>query len=726
MTVSAPTPSLAAADAPWLEALLAVARHYRLEGAEEQVRVAVAWIQDQPLDARIERMARHLGLACQFVAYQPGLVDPWRLPLVVDLGDDQVGVVDTMDGQGQIGLRLSGTAGLPTRLEEADLASRARRVLLVKPATSVPDARVDDYIRPYQPNWFWQLALQDWRRYGDVLLASLVANVLALAAIVFSMQVYDRVVPAQSIPTLWVLFSGVILAMVFEFAMRLARSRVSDLVGKRADLRISDRVFGHALRIRNDARPVSTGSFIAQIRELEQIRELITSTTLGALADLPFFLLFLVVLWLVAGPLALVPLVALPVLILPGWLLQKPLAKLSTEGMREGALRNAILVEAVQGIEDIKLLRAEARFQNQWNHFNEVSADIGLRQRKLGNLLTSWAQEVQSMVYAVVVLVGAYLVISGDMTTGALVGTSILASRMMAPLAQMPGVMARWQQAKVALQGLNELMSLPVDQPEHSHRIHRPALHGDFELRQLRFRYGEDDKTPALQVPALRIRAGEKVAVLGRNGAGKSTLLQLLGGMQMPQEGQILLDGLKLSLIDPADVRRDVALLGQNASLFFGSLRENLALGQPLASDDEIFRALKQAGALPFVQALPDGLDHPVLEGGRGLSGGQRQSLLLARTLLRQPPVLLLDEPTAWMDEHTERQIIEGLTPWLRGRTLIVATHRLSILQWVDRVLILDGSRIVTDDSRENVLARRASTVPTGQRVSSPVAGENT
>jgi len=698
-------------DAAWRVALLTLARHYRLDCAEEQMRVDADWFRSQPLEQRVERMARQLGLASCFTDADAALLDPWRLPFVADFGDGQVGVVETIDGKGMAGVRLGSEAGLLSQIATADLLARTRRVLLAKPASAVPDARVDDYLRPHQPNWFWQLALQDWARYVDVMLATLVANVLALASMLFSMQIYDRVVPAQSTPTLWVLFGGAAMAIGFECAMRLARSRISDLAGKRADLRISDRVFGHALRIRNDARPGSTGSFIAQLRELEQIRELITSTTIGALADLPFFLLFIVVLWQVGGVLVLVPLLALPLLILPGWLLQKPLGRLSGEGMRESALRNAILVEAIQGIEEIKLLRAEARFQNQWNQLNEVAADVGLRQRTLTGFLTGWSQAMQSLVYILVLLVGAHLVIGGEMSTGALVGASILASRMMAPLAQLSGVMARWQQAKVARQGLDQLMARPVDQPEHSRRVHRPALHGGFELRQLRFRYDKEDRTPALDIGALRIAPGEKIAVLGRNGAGKSTLLQLLAGMQQAQEGDLLHDGLQQALIDPADVRRDVALLNQGACLFHGSLRENLALGMPQASDDEMLDALRLSGALGFVQALPDGLDHQLREGGRGLSGGQRQGLLLARTLLRAPSVLLLDEPTAAMDEATERAIIEQLEPWLRGRTLVVATHRLSVLRWVDRVLILDGGRLVTDGDKETLLQRRAGGV---------------
>ncbi|NNB43282.1 type I secretion system permease/ATPase [Pseudomonas chlororaphis] len=691
---------------PWLDAMLQVARHYRLETSAERVRVMLDWQAGHPADVQLKQMARDMGMSLCFEKLDKGILDPWRLPVVAEFDNGQVGVIESVDNGQFAGVRLSGEQGVLQALPVAEVCARVQRVLLLRPEVSAPDARVDDYIKPYEANWFWKLALHDWRRYSDVMLASLIANVLALAAMLFSMQIYDRVIPAQSEPTLWVLFGGVVIAIVFEFCMRLSRTHLTDKIGKRADLRISDRVFGHALRIRTQDQSKSTGSFISQIRELEQVRELITSTTVNALADLPFFFLFLGVLWYVGGMMALVPLAILPLLIIPGLLAQRWLAKYSKEGMREASLRNAILIEAVQGNEDIKLLRAEQRFQTQWNHLNQVSADISMRQRFITGALMTWTQELQSLVYVLVILVGCFMVISGDLTTGALIGTSILSSRMIAPLAQLSGVMSRWQQAKVAREGLDELMKRPVDQPLHSKMLHRPVIQGDYRFEGVKFRYEQQQKQPSLEIPGLTIKAGEKVAILGRNGAGKSTLLHLLSGLQAPQEGNVLLDSLNLSMIDPYDVRRDVGFLSQQASLFFGSLRDNIIMGKPMATDDEIIQALTLSGALSLVQSLPDGLDHQIREGGKGLSGGQRQMLLLARTLIRNPRVLLLDEPTAWLDELSEQHLIEKLLPWLEGRTLIVATHRPAVLKWVDRIIAVDKGRVVLDDTKHIVIGQ--------------------
>ncbi|ENW05802.1 type I secretion system permease/ATPase [Acinetobacter beijerinckii] len=689
---------------PWLQAVLTVAKHYRIEPSEERVRLQLDWNQNQNLDEILLLMTRQVGLNLRKVKFSNDVVNPWRLPVIVELNDGQVGVIDKADTEGNVSIQLSGDQGLSQKFAVGALKHIVKSIYVLRPEKSVPDARIDEYIKPYEQSWFWSIVLQDWKRYIDIMFASLMANILALATIIFSMQVYDRVVPSQSIPTLWVLAGGVLIAAVFEFILRVSRVYLSDIIGKRADLRISDRVFGHALRIKNSERSKSTGTFISQIRELEGVRDLVTSTTMGAIADLPFFFLFLIIFAIIGGNLFWVMLVVVPLMILPGILVQKKLAELAQEGMRESSIRNAILVEAVQGIEDIKLLRAESRFQNQWNHMNEVSADISMQQRKIVGVLTAWTQKIQGLTYAAVILVGCFAVMEGEMTTGALVACSILSSRMLAPISQITGILGRLQQAKVAKKSLDELMQKAVDQPDQAHLVHKEVLNGDYELKNVMFQYTEDDPRPSLAIRHLKIKAGEKIAILGRNGAGKSTLLQILSAMQFPSNGTVHLDGLDISLIDPADVRRDMGLLNQNAQLFYGTIRENLTLGAPLARDEDILKVLKVTGALGFVQEKKEGLDHLVLEGGVGFSGGQRQALLLARLLIRQPNILLLDEPTAAIDDVAEKQLIDHLKGWLSNRTLVVATHRRAVLELVDRIIVMNDGKVVMDGPREQVL----------------------
>lgn len=687
----------------WSEALAVVARHYRLPTASEQARRAGLWRRDADEEEQVRLLARGAGLRVRFLP--PGEVDltPERLPLIVKFRSGGLAIAKAIDDRGNALVTLIGEGGLEQSIGADELAN-ATSIVIPRPAKSRRDARVDAYIRPFEEHWLRRILMRDIGSYSHVLIASLLANLLALSGVIFSMQIYDRVIPAQSYPTLYILFGGVLLAIGFDFLFRRLRLRITDILGKRADLRMSDEVFGRALRVRSRDRPTSTGAFIAQLRDLEQVRDLLTSSTVSAVVDLPFFLLFLVIFWFIAGPLAFVPLIALLLLLVPGLLAQRRLRAYATESMRESSLRNAMLVEAVQGHEDIKLLQAEPRFQQQWNHYNAAAAEAQVKLRGLTGSLTVWTQNVQSGVYAAIVFAGAPLVMAGDITTGVLVAASILGSRMIAPVSQISQILNRVQQAKVGIASLDQIMALPVDDPGDEHRIEMPVIAGGIALRGAVFRYADPEAAPALIVTELAIAPGEKIAILGRNGAGKSTLLQGCSGLLHPASGDILLDGIALGHIDPADVRRDVGFLAQNSRLFHGTIRENLTLGRPEASSAEIIAALEMVGADGFIKRSRAGLEQVVQEGGLGLSGGQIQALLLARTLIREPQVVLLDEPTAAMDEGAERLFIDRFAHWSQGKTLLIATHRMRVLDLVDRVIVVQDGRIVLDKPKADAL----------------------
>lgn len=690
----------------WIEAMAMVARHYRLDYSAENAKISSAWNQGLELSDALRSIAYQLGMTLTIEPFKAKSITPWKLPVVVQFENGQFAVIETLSSQNEVGLVYCGDEGVKSRLDLSVLEQHVVGLFIPRPARSTPDSRVDEYVKPYEKNWLRKIVLRDLRPYGHIMLAALIANVLALAGIIFTRQVYDRVIPAESFSTLYVLFSGVMVALLFDFILRRTRVRVTDLLGKRADLRMSDKVFGHALRIKNSQRPTSTGTFVSQIRELERVREMMTSTTVTAFSDMPFFILFCFVFWYVAGYLVLVPIVALVLMLLPALMVQRKLKKLANESMRESSLRNAMLVESVQGMDDIKTLQAEPRFQSQWNHYNAEVADSNLRLRYITNTLSVWTHTVVTGVFATVVLFGAPMVMSGDLTTGSLIAASILSSRMLSPMSGLTQVLSKWQQAKVAMEGLNKIMQRSTDYPEKEKSVHRPIVNGEFYFNETTFKYNYEANTPSLYVKLLRIKPGERIAILGRNGAGKSTLLQACSGMLEPMEGELTLDGIRLSHIDPADVRRDVSFLSQNARLFHGTIRENLLMAKPLASDQDLINALEMSGAIDFIRKLPDGLDHVILEGGTGLSGGQKQALLLARSFLRQPNVLLLDEPTASLDEGSEKRIIQSLATLTSDKTMLIATHRMALLSLVERIIVVDNGRIVMDDKKGKVLAQ--------------------
>ncbi|MGK9174687.1 type I secretion system permease/ATPase [Yokenella regensburgei] len=693
----------------WINVMVRAAGRFGLPADAPAVRQQMRWFETLPLSGRLERLSGLMGLQVRLLPVEKLRWSAHNLPVILQLETGELLLIEALDADGLASYWLSNGGDLVREEPLETLLTRVKpEAVMLGIAARGRDSRVDDFTRPWEAHWFWRHFRHTGRKLSEIALASVTSNVLALGGILFSMQVYDRVIPAQSFPTLWVLFFGVLLAAAFEFFIRLARTHVSDIMGKHIDLKVSSLFFARALAIKNDARPKSTGSFISQLREIDQVRELLTSTTVGAAMDIPFVLLFLAIMALVGGPLVIIPLIAIPLIVIPGLLVQWPMAKLAKEGMRESAIRNAVLVESIEGVEDIKALQAEPYFQRQWEHTHSVGANIGMKQRVWGARLSGWASTVQQITYAGMLVYGTFLVLDGAITTGTLVACSLLSSRTIAPLMQLTMVFSRWQHAKMAMTGLNDLLKKPLDKEADKKMAHCPVLAGHYQVQQVQYSYDVEKGDQALQLGELEIKPGERVAILGKTGAGKSTLLKLLSGQAQASKGKIIIDGVDMAHIDPVDVRRQVGYLSQDSRLFFGTLRQNLMLGHPHATEAELIQALRISGAIGMIQQDAASLDRLINEGGRGLSGGQRQMVLLSRLIVRNPQIVLLDEPTASMDEQLESWVIRQLQQWLTGRTLVLVTHRPALLNLVDRIVVMENGKVVADGPRDSLLQQAA------------------
>lgn len=571
-------------------------------------------------------------------------------------------------------------------------------MLLSKPAT----------VRPSGPHWFWSAFQGQREAYSQILLAAALTNILGLSTSLFIMVVYDRVVPNEAIESLFALTLGVALALIFDFIIKTLRGFFIDAVSEKADLKMARRIFDHLLALRLGSRKGSAGAFASTVREFETLREFFTSASLVALVDVPFILLFVLVIYAIGGPLAIVPLLAVPIVFGVGLAIQPFLRRLAENAFEEGQSKQGVLVEAVSGLETIKATGAAPMLRARWEAGLRGQSTQSRKNRALQQLALNASTFTQQAAQIVIICYAVFLIRDGVISMGAMIACVILTGRTLAPLTTLAQTLSRMNQARTAFGALNQLMALPTDRPAAGQALQPPVLTGAVSFHGVSFTYPEQAE-PALTGLNFSIVAGEKVALLGRVGSGKSTALRLLLGLYAPSEGSVRVDGTDLRQLEPAALRSQMGTVLQDAWLFSGTLRENLTLGDPRWSDADLLAAAQLTGAHEFIGAHPEGFDRKVAERGEGLSGGQRQLLCLTRALLGAPPLLLLDEPTSAMDTPSERALIERLAADPTPRTLIVVTHRSSLLALVDRVIVLDKGRVIADGPKEQVLRPASS-----------------
>lgn len=584
-----------------------------------------------------------------------------------------------------------------------NLNERFSGYLIVTKPKFIFDKRAP-YVKSGRPkHWFWGVLSENKRIYRDIMLAAFLINMFALAMPLFTMNVYDRIVPNRSVETLWVMVIGIALIVFADIALRTMRAYFLDWASQRIDIKLSASIMEKVLGTRLELRPSSAGSFASNLRAFETVRDFITSATITTLIDIPFALIFIIVIgWI--SPYMVIPVaIGGVVLLVYSFSVQTKMQEHSESMFRAGAIRNATLIESLVGLETIKALGIEGRMQRQWEQSAYFLMQVSAKLKLLSASITNGANGISQLVNVSSVLLGVYLVIEGDLTMGGLIACTMLAGRALAPVSQSAGLMTQYHNATTALTSLDDVMSRAIERPDETSFLSRSAFQGDIEFRDVSFNYPGTEFS-ALKNVSFKIRAGEHVVILGRMGSGKTTLQKLILGLYQPTGGAILIDGIDSRQIDPAELRRSIGYVQQDTNLFYGSMRDNIAIASPHADDEQVLNAARIGGIADFINTHPNGFDMSIGERGETLSGGQRQGVGIARAMINSPSIILLDEPTSAMDHSGEDFVKARLKEATLGKTMMVITHRSSLFDLVDRIIVIDNGKVVADGAKAQVI----------------------
>jgi len=651
------------------------------------------------------RAASHAGFSARVVRRPLEKIEPALLPAILLLANDEACILHSWDAvTGDALLLFPDTGQGEVTMKRADVEARYAGVVIF----ARPRFRFDDRTPPVaevrERHWFWGVILDQRSIFNDILAAALLINLFGIAMPLFSMNVYDRVVPNFAVETLWVFAGGMALVLIMDYIIRLLRGKFVDLASARVDLKLSAQIMERVLGMRLSQRPASVGAFASNLRSFEMVRDFIASATVTAVIDLPFAALFLLVIMWISWPLIFIPMIGIVVVLIYSYIVQHRMRGLTETTFRAAAQRNATLVESLTALETIKANGAENQMQARWEKTTAFLARVSGELRLLSASSMNSAAGIQQFVNVCVVVAGVYLIHEHMLTMGGLIASTMLSGRAMAPLGQVVGLLLQFENAKNAMKALEGIMNTPSERSDEAAFVHRPELRGDIEFRDVHFAYPGREEN-ALRGVSFKIRQGEHVVVLGRIGSGKSTLQKLMLGLYAPTEGAVLLDGVDLRQLDPADVRRNMGYVAQDSMLFFGTLRENIGIRAPYADDRALLAAAELAGLSEFVDRHPEGFDMVVAERGESVSGGQRQAIAIARAVLLDPAVLLLDEPTSAMDFSSENALKERLRKFAEQKTMIIVTHRTSLMDLADRIIVMDDGVVVADGPKDRVIA---------------------
>lgn len=690
---------------PLLNSLIYVSRYYGLANSPEALINGLPLSDGKLTPFLFPRSAERAGLVAKENRSDLENIPHLILPAVLLLKQGEACVLNSIDIAKQEAEIITAESGMvPIIIPVEELKEQfIGRYFLVKKQFRY-DERSPEVLKTRKGHWFWSTIWESKNIYRDVLIASILINIFAIAAPMFTRLVYDKVVPNLAFETLWVLASGIFVVFLFDLLLKLMRSYFIDVAGKKSDILISSKLFSKVLGIRMEAKPASVGAFAKNLQEFESIREFFTSATIGSLIDLPFALMFLALIWLMAGNLVFVPVTGVVILVIYALLIQGPLRRTIEEGSRLASQKYANLIESLAGLETVKLFSAQSQFQFRWEEAVAHMANWNIKSRRITDSIQNTAGFVQQSTNVGMIIFGVYLIAEGELTMGGLIAATMLSGRAIGPLVQLSLLSTRYNQAKSSMTLIEQVMSMPDEQEEGKRYIHRPIIQGHIALDKVTFHY-PDAPMASIRDLTLNITPGEKVAIIGRIGSGKTTLERLIMGLYKPTEGHVRIDDTDMEQLHHVDVRRNIGCVPQDSNLFYGSVRDNITLGRPLVDDRDVMDAANRAGVTAFTQQDPAGLERQVGEGGGLLSGGQRQSVAIARAFLGRPPVLLMDEPTSAMDNRSEMHIKHQLSQLLPSETLILITHKTSMLDIVDRVIVMEKGSIIADGPKAQVLS---------------------
>jgi ATP-binding cassette subfamily C protein LapB len=626
------------------------------------------------------------------------------LPVTLLLKNDEACMLTRFDVEAKIASVIYpelGDAEVAVPLEE--IALQYSGYLIVTKPKYVFDKRAPAVGKVHLKHWFWGTLAENSRIYRDVMVAAFLVNIFALAMPLFTMNVYDRVVPNRSIETLWVMAIGVSIIVIGDLILRTMRGYFLDWASARIDVKLSARIMEQVLGTRLELRSNSVGSLASNLRSFESVRDFITSATVTTLIDVPFGLIFVVVIAWISLPMVIPVIIGGIIMLIYAFSVQTKMHELSETMYRAGAARNATLIESLVGLETVKALGIEGAMQRKWEHSTSYLTEVGSKLRLLSQSINNGSNAIQQITTVSLVLLGVYLVTSGDLTMGGLIASTMLASRALVPISQTAGLLTQYHTASTSLQSLGDIMDKPVERPLDSNFLSRPAFRGDIEFRGVSFNYPGAEES-ALTKVSFKINAGEHVALLGRMGSGKTTIQKLILGLYQPTEGSILVDGVDIRQIDPAELRRCVGYVQQDTHLFYGTMRNNLTIASPHADDATVLAAAHAGGIDDFINSHSKGFDLLVGERGETLSGGQKQGVGIARALISKPSIILLDEPTSAMDHSGEEAVKNRLKEASVGKTVVLISHRSGLFDLVNRIIVIDSGRVVADGPKEQVI----------------------